>query len=190
MTYFIDNSDLRNLIVAKKLEQKNNKVLMLEDVKNVSAGDTVIFAPNKKFSAEYLYSLPNSITLICGALPSEQIEILQHKNITYTNLMKDEIFTIKNANLTAEGVLSVILENSPRSLYKNNVLILGGGRIALALAVIFNKLGVNFAITSYNKEKFPRYRKNKYFYKSLKGLYLVTFNKFYLYLLKLKGDFK
>ena len=32
------------------------------------------------------------------------------------------------------------------------------------------------------KEKFPRYRKNKYFYKSLKGLYLVTFNKFYLYL--------
>ena len=28
------------------------------------------------------------------------------------------------------------------------------------------------------KEHFPKYRKNKYFYKSLKGLYLVMFNKF------------
>jgi len=29
------------------------------------------------------------------------------------------------------------------------------------------------------KEKFPRYRKNKYFYQSLKGIYLLTFNRFY-----------
>ena len=28
------------------------------------------------------------------------------------------------------------------------------------------------------KERFPRYRKNKYFYKSAKGIYLVLFNKF------------
>ena len=29
------------------------------------------------------------------------------------------------------------------------------------------------------KEHFPNYRKNKYFYKSLKGIYLLTFNKLY-----------
>ena len=27
------------------------------------------------------------------------------------------------------------------------------------------------------KEHFPRYRRNKYFYKSIKGLYLIMFNK-------------
>ena len=36
---------------------------------------------------------------------------------------------------------------------------------------------VDVAITNV-KEHFPKYRKNKYFYKSLKGLYLVIFNKF------------
>ena len=40
----------------------------------------------------------------------------------------------------------------------------------------FNK-AVDEAIINV-KEKFPRYRKNKYFYKSMKGMYLVTFNKF------------
>ena len=30
------------------------------------------------------------------------------------------------------------------------------------------------------KKNFPSYRRNKYFYKSLKGLYLVTFNKLYI----------
>jgi len=37
---------------------------------------------------------------------------------------------------------------------------------------------VNKAI-EFVKGNFPNYRKNKYFYKSLKGLYLLTFNKFY-----------
>ena len=38
------------------------------------------------------------------------------------------------------------------------------------------KKGVNEAIKNV-KEHFPHYRRNKYFYKSLKGLYLVLFNK-------------
>ena len=36
------------------------------------------------------------------------------------------------------------------------------------------------------KEKFPKYRKNKYFYKSIKGLYLIVFNRFIAYLLNKK----
>ena len=46
---------------------------------------------------------------------------------------------------------------------------------------------VNKAILSV-KEKFPKYRRNKYFYKSLKGLYLIIFNKIIAKLFyKLKG---
>ena len=39
----------------------------------------------------------------------------------------------------------------------------------------YNK-AVNKAIENV-KDKFPKYRKNKYFYKSIKGLYLLMFNK-------------
>ena len=37
--------------------------------------------------------------------------------------------------------------------------------------------GVDFAIKSVH-DYYPKYRKNKYFYKSIKGLYLIMFNKF------------
>ncbi len=37
------------------------------------------------------------------------------------------------------------------------------------------------------KEKFPHYRRNKYFYQSLKGLYLVTFNKIYFKIMCIGG---
>ena len=38
------------------------------------------------------------------------------------------------------------------------------------------------------KDKFPHYRRNKYFYRSLKGLYLIMFNKLFAKILyKLKG---
>ena len=40
------------------------------------------------------------------------------------------------------------------------------------------------------KEHFPNYRRNKYFYRSLKGLYLVTFNRFYVLLLIIRGGRK
>ena len=41
---------------------------------------------------------------------------------------------------------------------------------------MFNK-AINEAILNV-KNKFPRYRKNKYFYKSIKGIYLLIFNKY------------
>ena len=47
-------------------------------------------------------------------------------------------------------------------------------------AVNFNKKDYNIAVSKVIesvKKYFPRYRHNKYFYKSLKGIYLVVFNK-------------
>ncbi len=47
------------------------------------------------------------------------------------------------------------------------------------------KKAVNEAIKNV-KERFPKYRRNKYFYKSIKGLYLVLFNRFFANLLNKK----
>ena len=53
------------------------------------------------------------------------------------------------------------------------------------------KKAVDCAISNV-KEYFPNYRKNKYFYKSLKGIYLILFNKAtnkIVYLINLKSVF-
>jgi len=47
------------------------------------------------------------------------------------------------------------------------------------------KKAVNEAIRNV-KENFPKYRINKYFYKSIKGIYLIGFNRFIAYLLNKK----
>lgn len=169
MNYLIDISDARNEYVKKRLINDGEKVLDFDEANldRIKQGDNLIFAPAKKFDKNFLTNLPNNIKLICGTLTDEQREIIKGKNIDYQNLMEDEIFTVKNANLTAEGVLAKILELSPKSIYENNVLILGGGRIAIALSVLLSKIGVKFAIVSFNNIKFPRYYlyTNKCFYK-------------------------
>lgn len=157
MTFFIDKTDNRNVLLAQKLIKQNKNIEWFSDISKIQPLDCLIFSPAKKFENEFLLNLPDRIKLVCGALSSEQIKIINDKNIVYKNLMNDEIFAIKNANLTAEGVLAIILEKSPKSIKNNKILILGGGRIAIALAVLFNKLNIDFAITSFNKDKFPKY---------------------------------
>lgn len=157
MTYFIDTSDARNQILKTMLEEKKlfTEVFSFNSLGSISVGDALIFSPAKKWTDEEINLIPKKISLYCGKLSENHQEKLKNKDVVYHNLMNDEIFTIKNANLTAEGVLALILENSPKSIFENNVLILGAGRIAKALSIYLGRLGVHHAMVRFNKEKFP-----------------------------------
>lgn len=159
MTYFLDLSDERNIYVKQLLEKNNEKteIFNFDNTSQINIGDSIIFSPAKKFSAEEINKLPNNITIFAGNSLNQYLDILKEKHITFINIMEDEIFTIKNANLTCEGVLSLMIEKSKKSLFDNSVLILGGGRIAKGMAVLLGKLGVNFAMVSFNPVKFPDY---------------------------------
>lgn len=159
MKYFVDTVDKRNQVL-KELLIKNGNVVHDFDFRKVATikrGDTIVFSPAKKFTKEEIEKLPKGINLVCGNLCEEYLKILKNKKIKVKNLMADEIFTVKNANLTAEGVLAIILEKTDVSIFECNILILGGGRIARAMASILNSLGVRYAIVSYNPIKFPSY---------------------------------
>ncbi len=55
---------------------------------------------------------------------------------------------------------------------------------SLTLDIKMQEKAYKLAVKSVG-EHFPKYRLNKYFYRSLKGLYLVTFNRFYINIIKL-----
>lgn len=152
MNFYIDN-DKRNEIVAAKL-QDNYLVYSLDKLHTARAGDVIIFAPNKKFTAEELNTLPTGVTLICGNIDDKLTKILKKRQILHENLLKNEEFAIKNANLTAEGALALTLTHSKKSIYNSKILLLGNGRIATALAVLLGKLGANFAMCSFNQYSF------------------------------------
>ncbi len=159
MKYFIDVSDKRNKYLLDKMLKDNFDAenFDAENLDKIKKGDYLIFSPAKKFEDEFLKNLPNDINLVCGYLLENKLSILKEKNINHINLMIDEIFTIKNANLTCEGVLNLMISETDESLYESNVLILGGGRIARGMAIMLRNLGVKFSIVSFNEVKFPQY---------------------------------
>lgn len=151
MRFFIDVSDKRNLVVKKMLSE-NKFIAKVYDEKydEYNEGDVLIFSPAKKFVKEDVDILPESVTLFAGSGIKAFSEELRLKKIKYIDIMNDEIFTIKNANLTAEGVLGIIINKSEKSLFENNILLLGSGRITKACSRLFSKLGVDFAVASYS----------------------------------------
>ena len=159
MTYFVDTSDRRNTYLKEYLKEKGKDVKSFDEIEKhqtYKSGDAFVFSPAKKIDEDFANKLPSGITLFCGNLPDGVKKVLALKNIKYKNLLENETFAIKNAQLTAEGVLSIIIENSEKSLYDNRILILGAGRVAKSCAGIFGSLGLKFAIASYNKQKFPQ----------------------------------
>ena len=154
MKIFLDYSDKRTKYLKTKLKKYEIHEAICDNYIKANGDDFFIFPPNKKWSEEELMKLPINITLFCGKVDNLLLKILTEKNIKYINFLNDEKFAIENAKLTAEGILSLIIENSPRSLFENNILLLGGGRITKALASLLQKLNVKFSIASFQESNF------------------------------------
>ena len=77
--------------------------------KLAKAGDVFIFSPVKKFASTEIQNFPNSITIFAGVPLDDLTQICKEKNIKFINYLSYEPFSIKNANLTSEGILAKIL---------------------------------------------------------------------------------
>ena len=161
-------SDDRNFSVKELLIKKGETVCEFswDNISNLEKDNIVVFSPAKKFDKTEIEKLPFGIVVYGGNDLKKFENDLKEKSIKYINIMSDEIFTVKNANLTCEGVLALMIEKSKKSLFENQVLILGGGRLAKGLAVLLGRIGVDFSIVSFNPIKYPEYfiySKNCYF---------------------------
>ncbi|MDD4832489.1 MAG: hypothetical protein PHI78_02320 [Clostridia bacterium] len=151
MKYFVEMSDERNGLVKKMLSDEHYPAYELASgSKNISSGDALVFSPAKKWDEKLVAELPNGIFLFSGNVPDSFSKQLLSKNISHKNYLKDETFIVKNANLTAEGLLALIIENTKKSIFESSVLILGGGRVGTALAALLWKLNVKTAICEYD----------------------------------------
>lgn len=154
MTYFIDTSDKRNQIVKTLYENLNKPVADISNFQAAQPQDILIFAPNKKFETCNLQNLPNNTILVCGNLPINQQKILCTKKIKHINVLSNQVFSMQNAILTAEGILENMIAKSPISIFKQKILILGFGRVGKATSKIFAQISLDFAVCSHNEDNF------------------------------------
>lgn len=141
MKYFIDLSDARNKALYKLLESEGLSVNQLE----FNEVGTYIFSPAKRFEVDEVLKVPEGSVVFAGNLKEEIREIFGDKKLKHVNFLDFEDFAVKNAVLTAEATLPVLIEHTDRSVFDQKILIMGLGRIGKALAILFDKLGVDYS---------------------------------------------
>ena len=87
-------------------------------------------------------------TVFAGNISSDVTTSLKKKNINYFDFLKDEKVVWSNAMLTAEGLISNIINNTPFALDTAKALIIGFGRCGINTALKLKAL--NVCVTIYD----------------------------------------
>ncbi|MBR1811507.1 MAG: hypothetical protein IJ766_07685 [Clostridia bacterium] len=87
-----------------------------------------------------------------GMIPFTLAEALYDKNIRGYDYYRDETVIEKNAALTAEGILGILINETPAAVNGASYLITGYGRCAKAAAALLRKLGAKLTIAARSKQ--------------------------------------
>ena len=98
--------------------------------------------------AELSQVLGEKHTVIGGLIEDEIKKDLDEARIPYIDYFENEDYVLKNAFITSQGALRLLLENTESFLVGKNVLITGFGRIGKSLAVMLKALGMNVFVAA------------------------------------------
>lgn len=113
--------------------------------------DGALFAPESgcvHYLATLLHDVPRGTPVMAGKATSELKSLCRQQRLPLTDYFLREDFTLRNALLTAEGALELMLRHSPRSVRGSRVLIYGFGRIGSALARRLTALGAHVTVAA------------------------------------------
>lgn len=113
---------------------------------------TTPFGSRMLSTEDVLCALPKYVPVFGGSLSESLLQQCAARRICITDLLSIEALAIKNAALTAECALQVILWEIPYTLAKEPVLILGAGRIGKLLGLKLQALGAQVTVTSRKEE--------------------------------------
>lgn len=105
----------------------------------------------KIFLSDIINTLsPNQTLFLGGELPNELYDKVRCKIKYYS---RSEDFLNKNAELTSEGILKILIEELPISLSQTNAAITGYGRVGSKTADLLSKVGCKIFIFDRDEDK-------------------------------------
>lgn len=102
------------------------------------------FSENKIAIDDLLNNIEGK-TFIAGSIKQEVYDKINGKNITIFDIVKREELAVLNAISTAEGAIQIAINETPRNVHGNNVLVLGFGRIGKVLSKMLDGIGARVA---------------------------------------------
>lgn len=97
-------------------------------------------------SSTILNKMPKGSILFAGMAYDELEKECIDREITLFDYFKDEELTTKNAHITAEGAIEMIMKNTDKSIRDMQIAITGFGRVAKACAEKLSCLGAKITV--------------------------------------------
>ena len=85
--------------------------------------------------------LPRGQKIVCGITEPEFDKFAEKRGWNLLRVLKDEVYTVENAALTAEGALFTAVARMNRALRGSQCLVIGYGRIGKALTGLLRNMG-------------------------------------------------
>lgn len=117
----------------------------------ISRDGRSIFSADEGFSLTFeklTEKLAPTQKVFGGAFHSRLRSLLDTAKIEYFDMMQDEMFLESNAYLTSQGALRLLLENTDDYIVGKRMLIIGFGRVAIALASVLRAVGADVYIAA------------------------------------------
>ena len=121
----------------KAMHGANVIVLPLPASKNLSPAEFDAVIDNAKSSGAIILG---------GAFSVYMTDVMDSLGIRYKDYYLDECFTIKNAYLTAEGALNIVMNALESDIKSTSFAVFGYGRIGCALGEVLKALGADVTV--------------------------------------------
>ena len=170
-TIIIAGGDRRFAAAARYFSDKNSNVIRIYDGTTnsadgitadvlilpvpVSKNGKYLFAPGStdNIPLEKLATLINKGGTVFGGKADQNIvKMFTDSGANFIDYNSDEEFTIKNAMLTAEGAVMTAISLTDTALFRQNILIIGFGRIGKSLARILGGFGADVTAAARRSE--------------------------------------
>ena len=166
--FVITGADKRNLHLAASLHKKGytvafwNTDLQVDNIPYVTHDDLVatpcvLVLPLSTPAHQVLSALQNVCEgsfVFGGSIAADGVAYAAQHGITYTDILDDETFCIKNAIPTAEGIIKEAIAGTDRTLSGMHVIVMGYGRVGQATCRLLLALGAKVkAFTPSIKER-------------------------------------
>lgn len=99
-------------------------------------------------SEELAQTLFRNVPVFGGSIPEDFHRQCAHRGVYPIDLLSMEALAVKNASLTAECAVQVILQELPCTVANKSVLILGAGRIGKLLGLKLKALGAAVTVSA------------------------------------------
>lgn len=172
-TFYIIGGDSRIQTVKKELKQAGYRVYgdPTEDLdpEGLAKADYILcgvpftgdgkhlFAPCLKepiLIEKILLQLSKGQVLFGGKIPKPVVRSAEKVGVKAIDYTESESFEIKNAILTAEGAIPIVVNHMKRSVMQAHILVIGYGRIGTFLSERLERLGARVTVATGKKENF------------------------------------